>query len=143
MTVGEKIKALRKERGWNQSDLAKTIGFSQKTISSWENGDSKPHANSITMLAKLFLVSEEYLTDDAPETVTEEPKKTDGTKELLAEALKEIEYLKADKAELHERLMEARAELDHLTDEYMAVRKELNRYKEAVLKMALKGVEAE
>ena len=33
MTFGEKIKALRKEKGWYQDDLAKQLGMNKRAIS--------------------------------------------------------------------------------------------------------------
>lgn len=38
MELNEKIKALRKERGMSQKELAKEIGVSDRTVSKWECG---------------------------------------------------------------------------------------------------------
>lgn len=36
MTLGEKIRSLRRFRGWSQENLGKMTGVNQKTISGWE-----------------------------------------------------------------------------------------------------------
>ena len=36
MNIGERIAMLRKERGWNQQQLADKINVSQSTLAMWE-----------------------------------------------------------------------------------------------------------
>lgn len=36
------FKELRKQKGFTQEGLAKEVGVKQCTVSSWENGNSKP-----------------------------------------------------------------------------------------------------
>ena len=36
MDLGDKIKELRKKKGMSQTDLARTLGVSPKTVSIWE-----------------------------------------------------------------------------------------------------------
>ena len=40
MTFGEKLQALRRERGWSQEDLASEIPISRQAVSKWESGGS-------------------------------------------------------------------------------------------------------
>ncbi len=55
---GEKIKDLRKQRGWTQQDLAKATDFSVRWVAKAENGD--PIAlNSIAILAKVLSTESE------------------------------------------------------------------------------------
>ena len=41
MTIGTKIRNLRDEKGWSQSDLAFKIGIGQTTLGSIESGETK------------------------------------------------------------------------------------------------------
>ena len=52
MRIGEKIKELRIERNWSQSQLAKIVGVSQKAIDYWERNVNEPKASYIIALAK-------------------------------------------------------------------------------------------
>ena len=40
MTFGERIKALRKERGMTQEELAERLSVTRQTVSKWEQGGS-------------------------------------------------------------------------------------------------------
>ena len=54
MTIGEKIKELRLEKGLSQLNLAKLIGVSQKAIDYWERNVNEPKASYIIALVKTF-----------------------------------------------------------------------------------------
>lgn len=67
MTLGEKIKLLRKELGWSQDGLAQKIDTDGRQISRYGNGNFSPSADAIVKLAQVFNVSIDYLLiDDAP-----------------------------------------------------------------------------
>ena len=57
MTIGEKIKELRLEKGLSQLKLGKAIGVSQKAIDYWERNVNEPKASYIISLVKIFDVS--------------------------------------------------------------------------------------
>lgn len=38
MTLGERIQALRRERGMSQENLAEALGISRQAVSKWEKG---------------------------------------------------------------------------------------------------------
>lgn len=58
MTMGEKIKELRKSNGLSQYKLAKLIGIShQQQISWWECGKTNPQIFNLICLADVFNVS--------------------------------------------------------------------------------------
>ena len=64
MSIGEKIKELRIEKGLSQMRLAKIIGVSQKAIDYWERGINEPKASYIIALVKTFELSfDEFFYD--------------------------------------------------------------------------------
>lgn len=70
MTMGEKILALRKARGWSQEELAEQIGVTRQAVSRWESDSAKPDADKIIAVCDLFGVSADYLLrDGSPEAV--------------------------------------------------------------------------
>jgi transcriptional regulator with XRE-family HTH domain len=58
---GIKIKELRKEKGLNQSDLAKILNVRNTTISSWETGVSEPSYDILKFYCKYFGVTADFL----------------------------------------------------------------------------------
>ena len=91
MTLGEKIKLLRKEMGWSQDGLAQKIDTDGRQISRYENGKFLPSADAIIKLAQVFNVSIDYLLiDDAPR------KPLHFNDELLIKKLQEIEDMTED-----------------------------------------------
>lgn len=57
MSIGEKIKELRLEKGLSQLKLGKAIGVSQKAVDYWERNVNEPKASYIISLVKIFDVS--------------------------------------------------------------------------------------
>jgi transcriptional regulator with XRE-family HTH domain len=67
MGLANKVKALRNEQGWSQSELAEQVGADPAQISRYENGRITPSADALVRLAETFGVSCDYLlVDDAP-----------------------------------------------------------------------------
>ena len=54
MTIGQKIKELRLERGLRQQQLADKIGVSVSSISYWEHELSEPHLYALIGMANVF-----------------------------------------------------------------------------------------
>ncbi len=54
---------LRKEMGISQGELGRLVGVSNKAVSKWETGESKPALNQLYSLSKVFEVSMESLLD--------------------------------------------------------------------------------
>ena len=50
----EKLKELRRRRGWSQEDLAREVGVSWSTIHRWENKGAKPYRLARRELERLF-----------------------------------------------------------------------------------------
>ncbi len=61
MTMGEKIKALRKRRGISQETLAQVLAVSCQAVSKWENGNTMPDIGLIPSIAAYFGVSTDEL----------------------------------------------------------------------------------
>ncbi len=59
--LAEKIKGLRLQLGWTQTELSKKMGLTRSSINSWEMGLSVPSTQYIVELAKIFNVSTDYL----------------------------------------------------------------------------------
>ena len=67
MAFGDKIKVLRKEKGWTQEELSRKIEGDARQISRYENGKFMPSAEVIIKIAQVFDVSIDYLLlDDVP-----------------------------------------------------------------------------
>ena len=65
MSLSNRIKVIRTEKGWKQSELAERVGISQKQISSYETGNSTPPTDILIKLAEVFEVSLDYLAFEA------------------------------------------------------------------------------
>jgi transcriptional regulator with XRE-family HTH domain len=67
MSLGEKLKMLREERGILQKQLAGVIGVHSTDISRWERGRNSPSVETLGKLAQFFGVTTDYLVfESAP-----------------------------------------------------------------------------
>ena len=57
----EKIKELRENAGYSQSQLAKKLDVTRSSVNAWEMGLSMPTTQYVVALSKLFHVSSDYL----------------------------------------------------------------------------------
>lgn len=55
-TFGNKILELRTQLNLSQTELAQMVGVTNKAVSKWETGKSKPTTNVIRKLAALFKI---------------------------------------------------------------------------------------
>lgn len=53
----ENLKALRKQKGYTQEELAARLNVVRQTISKWEKGQSVPDSEMLMKLAEIFEVS--------------------------------------------------------------------------------------
>ena len=58
---GNYLYALRKNAGLSQTELADQLGVTNKAVSKWKNGKSKPTTQTLRNLADLFGISVETL----------------------------------------------------------------------------------
>ena len=56
-TIGERIKTLRKKRGYNQKELADLLGKSLRTIQKYESGEIEVSIAMVNELAKVLDLS--------------------------------------------------------------------------------------
>ena len=72
MKFGDKVKELRQQIDLTQSELAKKIGVSPRTVFAYENGETYPRRREIyNTLAELFGVEINYLLTEDEEFVAE------------------------------------------------------------------------
>ena len=85
MSIGQSIKALRKERGLTQEQLAEAMGLTVGAVSKWESGQTTPDVALLPELADFFDCSLDVLFDFAPGRMGVE------------ETIKELRRLRAEK----------------------------------------------
>ncbi len=61
MTLGDKIKKFRSEKGLSQQKLADKLGVHRKTIVFYEQNKTQPPADIIQKMAVIFEISHDYL----------------------------------------------------------------------------------
>lgn len=61
MTIGERIQALRKERGLSRNEFAKLLNVGYDTVYNWEHYGATPHLRYIRAVARLFDVDFDLL----------------------------------------------------------------------------------
>ena len=92
-TFGYRLVAARENSNLSQQDLAQRLGVKNSTIKSWENDNSEPRANRLSMLAGLLNVSITWLISTEGSCV-EEPEKSYETLDDFQEPLKELKALR-------------------------------------------------
>ena len=94
-TFGDRLVAAREKANLSQQDLAKRLGVKNSTIKSWENDNSEPRANRLSMLAGMLNVSITWLIS-AEGSGVEAPEKSDEMSNDLLDALKELTALRVN-----------------------------------------------
>lgn len=67
LSFGENLKYYREKLGFTQRSLALMLGYSEKSVSKWENGNGYPTVEILTRLSDLFSVSLDTLLYAKPE----------------------------------------------------------------------------
>ena len=103
MSLGEKIKQLRQEKGYSQTFLEKRSGVNSKLLSKYENGRIIPTADTLRKIAEGLDISADYLIfDNVPK---------DGRCQLndleLFERFKEVERMDSDNKKMIVNLIDA------------------------------------
>lgn len=76
-TVGERLKATRKEFGFNQQQFAKELGISQTHVSAIESGRENPSKSLLKLICTKFSIREEWLVDGIGKPFPEQDMSTD------------------------------------------------------------------
>ncbi len=69
MHLGDKLKTLRKSKGWTQPQLAEAIGIEQSYLSKLENGKSIPSSDIFELILKTFEINIAELLIDIDESI--------------------------------------------------------------------------
>ena len=64
MLFSERMKRLRRGRGFNQNELAKKLEVSVDTVRRWEWGDRFPDVKELCLMAKVLNTTVSYLTGE-------------------------------------------------------------------------------
>ena len=59
--IAERIKELREEKAWTQTELAEILGVTRSCVNAWEMGISVPSTQYVVELASLFHISTDFL----------------------------------------------------------------------------------
>jgi transcriptional regulator with XRE-family HTH domain len=57
MTMGKKIRKLRRDREWSQRELAELISVSRNMVGHWESGENEPSIFNCVLMANVFGVT--------------------------------------------------------------------------------------
>lgn len=64
MTLGQKLKEIRKRFGLSQEQLAQIMNVSRQAITKWENDGDLPDVSNLQELSKVFGITVDYLLND-------------------------------------------------------------------------------
>ena len=64
MTLGRKLKEIRKKFGLSQEQLAEIMNVSRQAITKWENDGGLPDVSNLQELSKVFSITVDYLLND-------------------------------------------------------------------------------
>ena len=66
-TFAERLKSLRREKGWSQQRLADELDLSKSSVNMYERGEREPGFETMEAIADLFNVCLLYTSDAADE----------------------------------------------------------------------------
>ena len=64
MTLGEKLKMYRKQKGVSQEKIAELVGVSRQAVTKWESGQTVPSTENLMALASIYGISLDELAAD-------------------------------------------------------------------------------
>lgn len=72
MTLGEKIRVLRKQAGLSQSQLAQQLHVSRAAVAKWENDNGIPDVDNLKAMAEFFHTNMDSLYDEKNDILSSE-----------------------------------------------------------------------
>jgi len=101
MTLGERIKQLRKENGMTQVDMAQKLGVTKGTVSTWETDSRVPGFETLNQMCDMFQRSLDYLmgrSDDSTPPILTSEEQAELALNQVAEDLREyvLKYCRLD-----------------------------------------------
>lgn len=101
MTLGERIKELRKQRHMTQESLAAKMNVTKGTVSTWERNSRRPGFETLNELCDLFDVNLAYLIGQSDDPSSQRMTEEDQEKlalDAVSEALTEnaLKYARLD-----------------------------------------------
>ncbi|MCL6592240.1 MAG: helix-turn-helix transcriptional regulator [Firmicutes bacterium] len=106
MSLGDKIRVLRKNKNWSQAQLADKLNLHAKHISRYELDNCKPSFEVLRKMGELFGVTTDYLLAEEPESDNPETPPVLRDRELLA-YIEKIEQLDDEDRKLAKDMLEA------------------------------------
>ncbi len=103
MTLREKIKLHRKQRGWSQAELSERIGVNTVHVSHLETGRYQPSVELLKKLAQTFEVTADYLLNEEEGDFSP----VTSANKSFAERLRLIESLEQDERDALCKLIDA------------------------------------
>ena len=91
MTLGQKLKEIRKRFGLSQESLAEIMNVSRQAITKWESDEGLPDVSNLQELSKVFNVSLDELTNNDIKDILVE--KTSNTEKLAGLILKFLKFM--------------------------------------------------
>lgn len=70
MNLGEKLRYLRRDKDLTLEKQSELLGVSLNTVYRWEHNLTRPRANVLRKIAKLYNVSPEWLAEENEESLT-------------------------------------------------------------------------
>jgi Predicted transcriptional regulators len=99
-TWNERLKALRKQKGDSQADLAKLIGVGKTSISGYELNTSVPTMKSLLTLINYFDVSADYFLGFSDDPTPNDNKLADNLASKIDNSYDELDEI--DKKEIQD-----------------------------------------
>ena len=93
MSFANRIKQLRHERRYSQSEFADLLGVKRATLGKWETGVNKPTADLLITIAQQFRVSTDWLLGHSEYKTLGEYFNSKYDTKQLAKEVRELELL--------------------------------------------------
>lgn len=88
MQMGDRIKKLRMEKKWKQSDLAEKAGISREAVGNYENNRRQPPVDIASRIAAALGVSADYLINGVDAPMAADPDERPATAEEIEALLR-------------------------------------------------------